>query len=102
LAFNPTALLKKNILPRRANHRHIDIIARSSEPASSETGRGLFYLAHARERAGHAGVAKSTSARGPAATICDQRIARGIGFAPEMIASAIMPHIFFTQGKRSA
>jgi hypothetical protein len=33
---------QKNILPRRANHRHIDILARTVEPVASESGRGLF------------------------------------------------------------
>jgi hypothetical protein len=45
---------------------------------------GSCSLAGTRERAGARGVAKATFARG---------LLAGIGFAPEMIAQAIMPHI---------
>jgi hypothetical protein len=86
-------------LTRRANHRYIDNIARISKPAP-ENWQRVFPLAGARERAGmRRGL--STFARGPRSddlqSRCERRsaIALGIGFAPEMIAQAIMPHILF-------
>jgi hypothetical protein len=67
---------------------------------ASVTGRGLFDWPARANVPARGPWPKSTSARGPTATICDQRIAPGIGFAPEMIASAIMPHIFIHVGEK--
>jgi hypothetical protein len=160
--------LSKKILPRRANHRHILIIARTSTSPRREIGGGLFELdsvsryfsnrtaaamrdatsSHARckrrckraavrtpvehdlradasfvprgncptlcagaafgpgsyisagtrERAGTRCGFSATSARGPSAIIrlCGSH-RRDRGSRPEMIATAIMPHISFIQ-----
>jgi hypothetical protein len=99
--FNRTAIRwltrPENNLTRRANHRYIDNIARILKPAPGNWRR-VFSLAGTRERAGMRRGLVHVRMR----PLCDDlrsrskrrsSIALGIGFAPEMIAKAIMLHI---------